>query len=377
MQDLYDTLGVSKNADNAAIKAAYRKLAMKYHPDRNAGDTEAEAKFKEVNAAYEILKDSDKRAAYDRYGHAAFEQGGNGAGDFGGFGDFAGDMGGFTDIFEHMFGHAAGGRRKPRRGNDIQVNLNLTLEDAYTGLEKTIPIPVKVSCHRCDGHGTKDGKAPDACGQCNGAGKIRRQQGPFSIEQTCPACRGAGNMINDPCADCNGSGLKKEEKNISITIPAGIDHGQRIRMSGRGEAGPHGSSAGDLYLFIHLADHAFFERDGENLHCEIPINIVDAALGTTMEIPLPTGKRVQVKIPAGTQGGTKLRLRGKGMPVMRRDRHGDLFVHTRVETPVNLSSEQRELLQKFREKMTDENNNPESSGFLTRLRKMWDELTED
>ena len=357
MQDLYETLGVGRNADGAAIKSAYRKLAMKYHPDRNPDNAEAEAKFKEVGAAYEILKDKQKRGMYDAHGVAAFE---NGSADHGG-------VGGFRDIFEEMFGGSFGGQQaRSNRGADVRVNMIISLKDAYTGVEKEIEIPIKSHCTVCSGYGTGNGSAPNACEQCHGRGKMRMQQGIFSIEQTCPICRGCGYLISDPCRICRGSGLEKKQQKLSVNIPAGIEEGQRIRLTGRGEAGYQGTSPGDLYVFIRVAEHKLFERDGAHLHCEIPISMVDASLGTSMEIPLPTGKRVQVKIPAGTQTGTQLRLRGKGMPVMRREQFGDLFVHTRVETPVNLTKRQTELLEEFCNENTT--NSPESQSFVDKVK---------
>ena len=361
MKDLYEILGVERSADDATLKSAYRKLAMKYHPDRNPDDAEAEAKFKEVSGAYEILKDKEKRQMYDTHGAAAFEHGGGGGGGFGG--------GGFADIFEQMFGGGFGGGRSahPESGADVRVNLTISLEDAYTGIEKDLSIPIKSRCTSCDGYGTKDGTEPDQCQQCGGLGKVRMQQGFFALEQTCPVCRGSGHMISDPCQTCYGTGLEDKKQTLNVTIPAGIEEGQRIRLSGRGEAGPRGARPGDLYVFIQIAEHKLYERDGPHLHCEIPISMVDAALGTSMEIPLPTGKRVQVKIPAGTQTGTQLRLRGKGMPVLRREQFGDLFVHARIETPVNLTKRQTELLEEFRGD-AGANNSPQSQSFVDKLK---------
>lgn len=364
MQDLYDILGIDRGADDATIKSAYRKLAKKYHPDRNPDDAEAEARFKEVSAAYEILKDPQKRSMYDTHGQAAFENGG-------GQGGFGGGMGGFADIFEQMFGGGfGGGSPRPQRGEDIRVNMVISLEDAYTGMEREIKVPIKQRCHTCDGQGTRDGSEPENCSQCNGRGQVQMQQGLFRLEQTCPVCRGRGQMIVDPCADCHGTGLKEVQQNVSVNIPAGIEEGQRIRMNGKGEAGPRGTRNGDLYIFIRIAEHKLFQRDGADLHCEIPISMADASLGASMEIPLPTSKRVQVKIPAGTQNGTRLRLRGKGMPILRRDQFGDLFVHARVETPVNLSERQVELMEEFRG-LSESKNSPESEGFVQKLKKLF------
>ncbi len=359
MSDLYDILGVDRSVDAAGLKSAYRKLAMKYHPDRNPDNPEAEAKFKEVSGAYEILKDADKRRMYDTHGSAAFENGGR----------QGGGGGGFADIFEQMFGGGGfgGGSAQPMTGADVRVNLTISLEDAYRGLEKDLTIPINSHCKSCDGNGTRDGSEPDNCEQCNGMGKVRMQQALFAFEQTCPVCRGSGQMVTDPCRTCRGSGLEEKKQSLSVNIPAGIEEGQRIRLSGRGESGPRGARPGDLYIFIQIAEHKLYERDGANLHCEIPISMVDAALGTSMEIPLPTGKRVQVKIPAGTQTSTQLRLRGKGMPILRREQFGDLFVHTRIETPVNLSKRQTEILEEFRNE-PKANNSPQSQGFMDKVK---------
>jgi molecular chaperone DnaJ len=369
-RDFYDVLGVEKGADDAALKSAFRKMAMKYHPDRNPDDPDAEANFKEVNLAYEALKDPQKRAAYDRFGHAAFEQGGpGGPGGFGGFnGDFGASM---ADIFDDLFGEVMGGRRggrqKAGRGADLRYNMEITLEEAYEGKEAEISVPTSVTCDDCEGDGSKPGTGTRTCGTCNGAGRIRASQGFFAIERTCAACQGRGEVIEDPCDTCAGTGRTMRERNLSINIPAGVEDGTRIRLSGEGEAGVRGGPAGDLYIFLSIKPHSIFQRDGADLFCRVPISITKAALGGEFEVPTLDGGRTRVKVPEGTQTGKQFRLRGKGMPVLRQRNLGDLYIQTVVETPVKLTKRQRELLEEFEQAASDENN-PDSTGFFSRMK---------
>ncbi len=366
-RDYYDILGADKSADAATLKKAYRKMAMQYHPDRNPGDAEAEAKFKEVNEAYEILKDDQKRAAYDQYGHAAFEQGGMGGGGFGGMGG-----GGFSDIFEDLFGDFMGGRRggggsSQGRGSDLRYNMEISLEEAYHGKQTEITIPSSVDCDECGGTGAEEGSSPVTCTTCGGHGKVRAQQGFFTIERTCPTCHGQGRVIEKPCRKCHGEGSIEKEKTLSINIPAGVDDGNRIRLSGEGEAGRRGGSPGDLYIFLSVADHRIFQRDGQNLHCRVPIPMTTAALGGDIEVPTLDGARAKVSITPGSQSGRKFRLRGKGMPIMNSSEHGDMYIHVTVETPVNLTKRQKELLKEF-EAEGGGAHNPESEGFFSRVK---------
>jgi len=367
-RDYYEILGADKGADAAALKKAYRKQAMKYHPDRNPGDAEAEANFKEVNEAYEILKDDQKRAAYDQYGHAAFEQGGMGGGGFGGMGG----GGGFSDIFEDLFGDFMGGRRGggsggQSRGSDLRYNMEISLEEAYHGKTTEIKIPSSVECDECDGTGAAEGSSPVTCGTCNGHGKVRAQQGFFTIERTCHTCHGQGRVIEKPCGKCRGEGTIEKEKTLSINIPAGVDDGNRIRLSGEGEIGRHGGPAGDLYIFLSVSDHRIFQRDGQNLHCRVPIPMTTAALGGDIEVPTLDGARAKVAITEGSQSGRKYRLRGKGMPIMNSSENGDMYIHITVETPVKLTKRQKELLKEF-EAEGGGSHNPESEGFFSRVK---------
>lgn len=377
-RDYYEVLGCDKGADAAALKSAYRKLAMKYHPDKNPGDKEAEAKFKEIGEAYEVLKDADKRAAYDRFGHEAFEQGGMG----GGFGGGGGQgFGGFTDIFEEMFGDfmgggRAGGRQQTNRGADQRFNLEISLEDAFHGRNIDIKVPTSVSCDACDGSGGEEGAKPVACGTCNGMGKVRASQGFFTIERTCPTCQGQGSRIDKPCGKCSGSGRMHKEKTLSVNIPKGVDEGTRIRLSGEGEAGLRGAPPGDLYIFLSIARHRIFQREESNIFCRVPISMADAALGGEIEVPTIDGGRAKVKIPEGTQTGQQFRLRGKGMSVLRQDRRGDMYIETAVETPQNLTKRQRELLKEFRDAGGGKPTNPETDGFFSKVKEFWDDLTE-
>ena len=377
-QDYYGSLGVARDADAAELKKAYRKLAMQYHPDRNPDDAEAEKNFKVVSEAYEVLKDPDKRAAYDRFGHAAFEGGGPGPGGFGGGGAGAG---GFADIFEEMFGDfmggggRGGGRAGAGRGADLRYNMEITLEDAYNGLRTEIRVPTAVSCESCDGSGGEGGAAPVACGTCGGAGRVRSQSGFFTVERTCPNCQGTGQTIKDPCKTCQGTGRQQKEKTLSVNIPQGVEEGTRIRLSGEGEAGMRGAPAGDLYIFLSIRPHRFFRRDGTDIHVRVPVAMTTAALGGQIEVPTVEGKLVRVTIPEGTPTGHQLRLRGKGMPVLRSVSRGDMFVQIFVETPVNLTKKQKEILEDFAgDGKSAKKHSPESTGFLDKVKELWEDL---
>lgn len=371
-KDYYELLGASKSASQDELKKAYRKLAMKYHPDRNPGDEEAEAKFKEISEAYDILKDEQKRAAYDRYGHAAFEGGGPGAGG-GGFGN-AGD---FSDIFSDFFEDMMGGGRAAGRGgsvrakgSDLRYNMPITLEEAFTGKTEQISFPTAVSCDSCNGSGSADGGEVDVCNTCNGHGKTRMQQGFFTIERTCHACGGAGQSIKNPCTTCSGQGRVRKERKLSVNIPAGVEENTRIRLSGEGEVGVRGGPSGDLYIFISIKPHNFFQRDGSDLHCEVPIRMTTAVLGGAVEIPSIDGNKAKVTIPEGAQGGQKMRLKGKGMSVLKSGRRGDLYVHLNVEIPVKLTKKQREIIEKFDEACTDKCQ-PKTKNFLDKLKDLF------
>jgi molecular chaperone DnaJ len=366
----YETLGVSRTVSESELKSAYRKLAMKWHPDRNPGDKECEHKFKEINEAYDVLKDGDKRAAYDRFGHAAFEQG-NGASAHG----FGADFGSaFSDIFEGIFGMGGGRRASGReRGADLRYNMEITLEDAYLGKTAEVRIPTSVTCEACSGTGAKPGSKPKACPHCGGAGKIRHAQGFFTLERTCPGCHGRGQVIEDPCKSCSGSGRVTRERTLSVNIPAGVEDGTRIRLAGEGEAGLRGGPPGDLYIFLSLASHDLFQRDGADLHCRVPVSMVTAALGGEFEVPTIDNSKSRVKIPAGTQSGRRFRLQGKGMPVLRSKQTGDMYVQVVVETPQNLTKKQRELLAEF-EKLSSKETQPESVSFFSRVKELFDGL---
>ncbi len=370
-RDFYETLGVERDADDGQLKSAFRKLAMKYHPDRNPGDAEAEAKFKEINEAYEILKEPQKRAAYDRFGHAAFENGmGPGRGGRGGNGDFGASM---ADIFDDIFGDfMGGGGRRGRgpgreRGADLRYNLEISLEEAFTGKTVEIEVPTSVTCTTCSGSGAKPGTAPTTCRTCGGVGKVRASQGFFTIERTCPSCQGRGETIADPCPSCNGSGRKTQERRLSVNIPAGIEDGTRIRLAGEGEAGLRGGPAGDLYIFLSLRPHEFFQRDGADLYCRVPISFTTAALGGSFEVPTIDGDKARVKVPEGSQTGRQFRIKDRGMPVLRSTQVGDMYVTVVLETPQNLTRRQRELLEEF-ERETSSENHPESTGFFSRMK---------
>jgi len=372
-KDLYEILDVARDASDADLKKAFRSLAMKYHPDRNPGDDEAEQNFKEINLAYEILKDEEKRAAYDRYGHAAFENGG--AGGQAGASNFGS---GFADIFDEMFGEFMGGGRRGRganrRGSDLRYNLEISLEDAFAGQSAEIRVPTAVSCESCDGTGAEDGAQPVSCPTCHGAGKVRSQQGFFTVERACPGCRGAGQVIDKPCPGCNGTGQTQTEKALSVKIPPGVEEGTRIRLSGEGEAGLNGAPAGDLYIFLSVNPHPLFQREQANIFCEVPVSMTAAALGGPVEVPTIDGGKAKVNLPPGTQTGQQFRLRSKGMSVLNARHRGDMYVEARIETPVNLSRKQRELLQEFEKAGVGRSFSPESEGFFTKVKEFWEGL---
>lgn len=371
-QDYYEILGVAKTASQDELKKAYRKLAMKYHPDKNPNDKKAESKFKEISAAYDILKDDQKRAAYDRMGHAAFNQtGGGGAGNA-----YAG-TGAFTDIFEEMFGDFMGGGRQSasedgrQRGSDLQYNLNLTLQEAFLGLEKEIQIPVNDVCGTCKGSGAKEGTKPQKCSPCGGRGRVRIQQGFFAMERACSNCQGQGQTVAHPCTSCHGAGRARRTKKINVSIPAGVEEGTRIRLTGQGEAGFRGGPTGDLYVFVEITPHRLFERDGANLHCRVPINMIIAALGGKIEVASIDGSKVRITIPEGTQTGSKFRVAGKGMSVLRSPTRGDMYVHAVVETPVNLSKDQKAVLEKLMPDAEKGNISPQSKGFFEKMKEFF------
>lgn len=372
--DFYETLGVAKTADDKELKSAYRKLAMQFHPDRNPGDDAAEHRFKEINEAYECLKDPQKRAAYDRFGHAAFHNGGGG-GPFGGFGG-----GGFSDIFEDIFGEMMGGGRRRssggrERGADLRYNMEVTLEEAFTGKTAQIRVPSSVACQECSGTGAKAGTQPTTCTMCGGHGKVRASQGFFSIERTCPTCQGRGTMIKDPCPKCSGQGRTIQERSLSVNIPAGIEDGTRIRLANEGEAGLRGGPNGDLYIFLAIKPHEFFQRDGADLYCRVPISMTTAALGGQFEVTTLDGTQTRVKVPEGTQNGRQFRLKGKGMPILRQPQMGDLYIQTAVETPQSLTKRQRELLEEF-DKLSSKENSPQSAGFFSRMKEFFESFGE-
>jgi len=364
----YETLECQKGATVEILKSSYRKLAMKFHPDKNPGDATAEVKFKEISEAYEILKDDQKRAAYDRFGHAAFENGMGGARGGNPF-DFGGS---FSDVFEDFFGDLMGGRkaRRGNRGQDLRYNLQISLEEAFRGRTAEIEVPSAVACETCNGSGAEAGHTAETCPTCAGHGKVRATQGFFTIERSCNACRGSGKIIRHPCKTCRGAGVVQKDRVLSVDIPPGVEEGTRIRLSGEGAAGTGGGPNGDLYVFLSVAEHAIFQRDGHSLHCRAPVSFITASLGGTIEVPTLDGGRAKVAIPEGTQGGRQFRLKGKGMPVLRSAQRGDLYIEVAVETPVKLTKRQKELLREF-ETASQAGTHPEAEGFLARLKEFW------
>jgi molecular chaperone DnaJ len=370
-QDFYELLGVGRDASPEDIKKAFRKLAMQCHPDRHPDDKGAEQRFKNLNEAYDVLKDEQKRAAYDRFGHAAFEQSSRGAG-----GDFGG---GFADIFEEMFGSMMGGRAGQggaNRGNDLRYNLEITLEESFKGRETQIRVTTLATCDSCQGSGAETGSKPAPCPTCRGAGRVRTQQGFFTMERTCPTCHGAGKVIENPCRACGGQGRVHREKTLTVTIPPGVEDGTRIRLAGEGEAGVRGGGNGDLYIFLALKPHRLFQREGANIHCLVPIAMATAALGGAIEVPSIDGSRAKVTIPAGTQTGHQFRLRGKGMSILRSHARGDMFVQVSVETPVKLTKRQQELLREFEKEGDAHGTSPESEGFFAKVKEFFEDLRE-
>lgn len=364
----YETLECQKGATVEILKSSYRKLAMKFHPDKNPGDATAEVKFKEINEAYDVLKDDQKRAAYDRFGHAAFENGMGGARGGNPF-DFGGS---FSDVFEDFFGDLMGGRkaRRGNRGQDLRYNLQISLEEAFRGRTAEIEVPSAVACETCNGSGAEAGHTAETCPTCAGHGKVRATQGFFTIERSCNACRGSGKIIRHPCKTCRGAGVVQKDRVLSVDIPPGVEEGTRIRLSGEGAAGTGGGPNGDLYVFLSVAEHAIFQRDGHSLHCRAPVSFITASLGGTIEVPTLDGGRAKVAIPEGTQGGRQFRLKGKGMPVLRSAQRGDLYIEVAVETPVKLTKRQKELLREF-ETASQAGTHPEAEGFLARLKEFW------
>ena len=373
-RDYYEVLGLSKGASADEIKKGYRSKAKELHPDRNTSDPSAESKFKEANEAYDVLKDPERKAAYDRFGHAAFE-GGMGGGGGQRQGDFSSA---FSDVFDDLFGdfmgggQRGGGRSRASRGSDLRYNLEISLEDAYSGLQKSINVPTSVQCSPCNGSGAAGGSEPSTCPTCSGMGKVRASQGFFTVERTCPSCSGMGQVISNPCSSCGGQGRSNKDRSLSVNVPAGVETGTRIRLSNEGEAGLRGGPAGDLYIFIEVREHKIFQRDGNSLFCRIPVSMSGAALGGDIEVPTMDGGRSRVKIPAGSQSGRQMRLRGKGMPAIKSAQKGDMFIEIAVETPVNLTSKQRELLREF--ESLSEDNNPESKSFFSSVKSFWDTM---
>jgi molecular chaperone DnaJ len=372
-RDFYETLGVTRTVTEGELKVAFRKAAMQHHPDRNPGDKQAEIRFKEVNEAYQILSDGQKRAAYDRFGHAAFEQGGGAGGMGDGFGSSMSDI--FDDLFGDMMGRGRSNRSNGReRGSDLRYNMEITLEEAFRGKTATIKIPTSISCEACSGSGAKAGSRPKTCGTCGGQGRVRAQQGFFAIERTCPTCGGRGEIIENPCSVCMGSGRVTRERSLSVNVPAGVEDGTRIRLSGEGEAGLRGGPSGDLYIFLSVKPHQFFQRDGADLYCRVPISMVQAALGGEFTVPTVDGQDAKVKIPEGTQSGKQFRIKDKGMPVLRSRDMGDLYIQTMVETPQNLTRRQKELLAEF-EAESSHRTYSESSGFFDKIKDFFDNLS--
>ena len=375
-QDYYDTLGVARGAGDPDLKAAYRKLAMQHHPDRNPDNAAAEQKFKDINEAYAVLKDAGKRAAYARFGHAAFENGGGprGAGgvDFN-FGT------GFADIFDEMFGEFVGGggqRGGTRRGSDLRFNMEISLEEAFQGKTAEIRVPTSVGCEVCAGSGAAKGSSPVACGSCQGRGRVRAQQGFFTVERTCPTCHGVGRVIEEPCTACTGAGRVQKNKTLKVSIPPGVEEGTRIRLNGEGEAGVRGAQPGDLYIFLSVQAHRLFQRDGADVYCRVPIPMTTASLGGGIEVPTIDGNRARITLPSGTQNGRRFRLKGKGMRILRSNARGDMYVEVTVETPVNLTKRQKDLLEEFETAGKGRRTSPESEGFFARVKEFWGDLTE-
>ncbi len=376
-RDYYDVLGVARGASAEELKKAYRQKAKELHPDRNSDNPNAESQFKEVNEAYDVLKDGDKKAAYDRYGHAAFEGGSRGGGGGAGYGGNADFASAFSDVFEDLFGDfmggrggGGGGRSRAQRGSDLRYNLRVSLEEAFNGVQKTINVPTSIACDTCRGTGAEGGAEPVTCPTCSGMGKVRAQQGFFTVERTCPTCNGMGQIVKNPCRSCGGAGRTEKERALSVNIPAGVETGTRIRLAGEGEAGLRGGPSGDLYIFIEVKEHPIFQRDSVNLFCRVPISLATAALGGEVEVPTIDGGKARVKVPAGAQTGKQLRLRAKGMPALRGGGSGDMVLELAVETPVNLTARQRELLEEF-ERLSEENN-PEGSTFFKKVKGFWD-----
>ncbi len=371
-RDFYEILGVSKGASADELKKAYRKLAMEYHPDKNPGDNIAEQKFKEISEAYEVLKDDQKRAAYDRYGHTVFENGSGGAGGF----DFSGS---FSDIFDDLFGDLMGGRRgggggqSNLRGADLRYNLEITLEDAYKGRQENIKVVTSVACDSCNATGSEGGGKPEVCGTCRGSGRIRAQQGFFTVERTCATCGGVGRIVKNPCKVCGSMGRVRKEKVLAVNIPSGVEEGTRIRLTGEGEAGIRGGQNGDLYIFLSIAPHKLFKREAADIHCNVPIKMTTASLGGSIEVPTIDGMRARVTIPAGTQTNDQFRLKAKGMSIMRSSNRGDMYIHAVVETPRNLNKKQQELLKEL-DKLGGKGTSPESEGFFSKVKELWGDL---
>ncbi len=375
-RDYYDVLGVERGAGADDMKKSFRKLAMQHHPDRNPGDAAAEHNFKELNEAYDVLKDDQKRAAYDRFGHAAFENGGGGPG-AGAHGFDFNASSGFADIFDEMFGDFMGKRsgraRGPARGADLRYNMEITLEDAFRGKQTQIRVPTSVRCGDCNGSGAAKGSKPVSCPSCQGHGKVRTQQGFFTVERTCPNCHGGGRIIENPCPSCSGAGRVHKEKTLAVTIPEGVEEGTRIRLSGEGEAGVQGAPSGDLYIFLSVAAHPIFQREAASIYCRVPIPMTTAALGGTVEVPTIEGTRARLTIPAGTQTGRQFRLRGKGMTILRSRGRGDMYLEVAVETPVNLGKKQKDLLKEL-ESSGGTMVSPESEGFFAKAKELWEDL---
>jgi len=368
-RDYYEVLGIDRNADASAIKSAYRKLAMKHHPDKNPGDAKSEALFKDATEAYEILKDDEKRAAYDQFGHSAFEGGSGSQGQGSGFGGFSGN---FSDIFDEFFGDVMGGggsQRKQNRGADLRYDLDVSLEEAFSGVQKEIPVTTATKCQGCQGSGVAKGGRVQNCTSCGGKGRVRVQQGFFAVERECSSCNGEGQIISDPCKSCRGTGVLNKTKKLSVNVPPGVDNGTRIRLSGEGEAGLRSAGSGDLYIFIQVRLHNIFTREGKDVYCQVPVDMASAALGGSFEVPTIDGGRLKINYDPGTQSGKRFRLRGKGMPGLRGTSRGDAYVETLVETPVNLNKRQKELLKEFSSE--GKSKGPQTDSFSEKLKRFW------